>query len=189
MTTDDRVSGSCAWKDRRCRIMKPLHGGGHQESEHEPTPSSFDAWEMSILPIGGEKGNRGFVPSLCHESRKLSRHFSEREIMRSISVNLDTNVYWITFFFFVVPLDRWRFEYKGLGGFRLFENRISKVLDAFKRNIVIFFRDWLRRIIFLFFFVPGKRQLDTFYRRDENRFMVSRWKFSSSYIYFVTLGI
>lgn len=92
-------------------------------------------------------------------------------------------------FFFVVPLDRWRFEYKGLGRFRLFENRISKVLDAFKRNIVIFSRDWLRRIIFLFFFVPGKRQLDTFYRRDENRLMVSRWKFSSSYIYFVTLGI
>lgn len=44
-------------------------------------------------------------------------------------------------FFFVVPLDRWRFEYKGLGRFRLFENRISKVLDAFKRNIVIFSRD------------------------------------------------
>lgn len=109
-----------------------------------------------------EKGNRGFVPSLdswfFHESQKLSRHFSERE--RNYAIDFRSS--WIRikllflFLFFYGSMEIWIQKFRRNYTFReLWILEECKVL--FKRNIVIFSRDWSHRItILLFFFVPGK---------------------------------
>lgn len=141
---------------------------------------------MSILPIGRKREiEASFLPLILDFSMKVKNCLDifqrEREIMRSISVRPGYELnYCFFFFFFYGSMEIWIQKFRRNYTFReLWILEECKVL--FKRNIVIFSRNWSHRItILLFFFVPGKGSLDTFYRRDENRFMVSRWKFSSS---------
>lgn len=177
--------------------MKPLHQGGHQESEHEPTTSLrlFLRCMGNEYPFHRERGRkrkkqrfRSFPWFLIFpwKSIKNCRDISQREKLCD-----RFPLAWIRMcrlllpFFFCGLMEIWiqeEFRIKTFWELWILSNFKGfgcKVL-FFKKNIVIFSRDWLHRItIFLFFFVPGKGQLDTFYRRDENRFMVSRWKFST----------